>query len=251
MAIVPVDLPQLTQAEVDGTGVFDVLMQASRKHLDQEYKLGRIKGPEYSQVYLSAIQPVLQAALQFLLTKDKTTKELELLDKQIELAGVEVEKAQAELAILQANQQKIPAEIALLTAQTALTNQQTTNALKELGLIAANICKAQAEYDVLMESKLKTAEEKTLLIQKTATEKAQTQGLGVDEDSIIGKQKALYQSQSDGIKRDAENKAAQIMVNSWQIRRTTDSGTIADGTNLLNDATVGRAVNKLLTGVGA
>lgn len=251
MAIVPVDLPQLTQAEVDGTGVFDVLMQASRNHLDQEYKLGRIKGPEYSQVYLSSIQPVLQTALQFLLSKDKTSKELELLDKQIELAGVEVQKAQAELAILQANQQKIPAEIALLTAQTALTNQQTTNALKELELIAANICKAQAEYDVLMESKLKTAEEKTLLIQKTATEKAQTQGLGVDEDSIIGKQKALYQSQSDGIKRDAENKAAQIMVNSWQIRRTTDSGTIADGTNLLNDATVGRAVNKLLTGVGA
>ena len=251
MAIVPVDLPQLTQAEVDGTGVFDVLMQASRNHLDQEYKLGRIKGPEYSQVYLSSIQPVLQTALQFLLSKDKTSKELELLDKQIELAGVEVQKAQAELVILQANQQKIPAEIALLTAQTALTNQQTTNALKELELIAANICKAQAEYDVLMESKLKTAEEKTLLIQKTATEKAQTQGLGVDEDSIIGKQKALYQSQSDGIKRDAENKAAQIMVNSWQIRRTTDSGTIADGTNLLNDATVGRAVNKLLSGVGA
>ena len=89
MAIVPVDLPQLTQAEVDGTGVFDVLMQASRNHLDQEYKLGRIKGPEYSQVYLSSIQPVLQTALQFLLTKDKTTKELELLDKQIELATIE------------------------------------------------------------------------------------------------------------------------------------------------------------------
>lgn len=41
------------------------------------------------------------------------------------------------------------------------------------------------------------------------------------------------------------------MVDSWNVRRTTDEATVADGTNLLNDATIGRTIAKLLAGVGA
>jgi hypothetical protein len=103
----------------------------------------------------------------------------------------------------------------------------------------------------MMETKLKTAQETALLGQKVASERAQTVGAGVDADSVIGKQKSLYQAQADGFKRDAEQKAAKLLVDSWNVRRTTDSGTVADGTNMLNDATVGRAVKAVLAGVGA
>jgi hypothetical protein len=41
------------------------------------------------------------------------------------------------------------------------------------------------------------------------------------------------------------------MVDTWNVRRTTDEGTVADSVNNLNDAAVGRAVNKLLAGVNA
>jgi hypothetical protein len=70
-------------------------------------------------------------------------------------------------------------------------------------------------------------------------------------DSVVGRQKALYQAQTDGFTRDAEQKAAKLLVDTWSVRRTTDEGTVADGTNMLNDATVGRAITKLLDGVGA
>ena len=73
----------------------------------------------------------------------------------------------------------------------------------------------------------------------------------MDDNSVIGKQKALYGAQTEGFTRDAEQKAAKLMVDSWNVRRTTDEGTVADSTNMLNDAAVGRAVNKLLSGVGA
>jgi hypothetical protein len=89
------------------------------------------------------------------------------------------------------------------------------------------------------------------LNQKKVTERAQTVGDGVDDNSVIGKQKLLYAAQTSGFTRDAEQKAAKLLVDSWSVRRTTDEGTVADGTNMLNDATVGRAVNKLLAGVGA
>lgn len=206
----------LTTSIVDGTGVFDLLMKANKAHLEAEFNKGRIKGPEYATVYLGSLESVMQASITFLLQKQKTD-----------------------------------AEIALLVAQTALVTQQTANAVVEGTVLVAQECKLRAEYDLIVNNNLKTTAEIALLGQKTATERAQTLAMGVDIDSVLGKQKALYQAQTDGFTRDAEQKVAKLMVDSWNVRRTTDEATVADGVNMLNDVTVGRAVNKVLTGVGA
>lgn len=214
MALVP--LTDLTQASLNGEGAFDVLMRATKEHLESEYKAGRIKGTEYSTVYLGSITQVMQTALAFLLAKQKTDLEAQLLEKQIEL-----------------------------------TNQQRINAEVEMTVLRAQKCKLDAEFDLLKEQNLKSAAETALLTQKVVTEKAQTLSVGVDADSVLGKQKALYQAQTDGFKRDAEQKAAKLMVDSWNVRRTTDEGTVADATNKLADYYVGGAVSKMLAGVGA
>ena len=96
----PILLTDLTTIEVDGTGAFDVLMQATKSHLEQEFVKGRIKGTEYATVYLGSLEHVLNAALQFLLQKDKMALDALLVAKQIELAEVEKEKALAEAAAL-------------------------------------------------------------------------------------------------------------------------------------------------------
>ena len=207
---------QLTAATLEGDGVFDVLMKANQAHLDSEFQKGRIKGSEYATVYLGSLTQVMQTALQFLLSQQKTDLEAQLMTKQI-----------------------------------ALVTQQTANAVLEGTVLVAQECKLRAEYDLTMATILKTNQEIALLTQKTATERAQVTTLGVDEDSVLGRQKALYVAQTDGFKRDAEQKAAKVMIDTWNVRRTTDEGTVADGTNMLNDATVGRAVTKLPSGVGA
>ena len=219
----PLTVNDLTQASLEGTGVFDVLMRANKAHLEAEFSKNRIKGPEYSTVYLGALESVMQTALQFLLNKDKAALEAQLIQAQIE---------------------KVNAEIDLVV-------QQTANAVIEAGVLRAQKCKLDAEFDVLLQSKLKTAAEVTLLGQKNQTEKAQTIAMGVDADSVIGRQKALYVAQAAGFERDAEQKAAKLMVDSWNVRRTTDESTVADATNMLHDPAVGRAVNKLLSGVNA
>lgn len=216
MTTAPLTLAQLTEGSLSGDGVFDVLMNATKAHLESEYAKNRIRGPEYSQVYLASMQAVLQQATAFLLTKDKAAN-----------------------------------EAAMVTAQIALLEQQRLNAIAEHNVLLAQKCKLDAEYDVLMEQKLKSAAENQLLVQKVITERAQVQAIGVDADSVIGKQKSLYQAQTDGFKRDAEQKAAKLMVDSWNIRRTTDEATVADQTNMLADSVVGRAVTKMLAGVGA
>ena len=215
-AINRVPLSDLTEAKVTGTGAFDVLMKAAKAHLDEEWSKNRIRGAEYSQVYLGSLTAILDSSVQFLLQKDKYAREADLIQAQIDLI-----------------------------------RQQIVNAEVENRVLEATVCKLKAEYDLLLEQRLKTVEETGLLAQKKVTERAQTVEAGVDDNSVIGKQRKLYQAQADGFVRDAEQKVAKLMADTWNVRRTTDEGTVADGTNRLDDASIGRAISKLLAGVGA
>lgn len=245
---------ELTAATIDGTGTFDVLMRSVKAHLDEEFLKGRIRGPEYSTVYLGSLDLVMQASLSFLLQKRKNDLEAQLLEKQILLVTQQTLNAAKEAL-------EIEAKTALLTEQLAtevLRNfihptdpTLSGNFDMERQVLKAQQCKLDAEFDLTQSQTLKSAQEILLLAQKVTTEKAQTMSLGVDADSVVGKQKALYAAQTAGFARDAEQKVADIMTKTWSVRRTTDEATVADGTNLLNDVAVGRAVTKLLSGVGA
>ena len=170
-----------------------------------------------------------------------------------------------------------------IAAQTSLVTQQSSNAISEGLILVAQKCKLDAEYDNLLANKTKTLNESALIVQNTAktiqetllidgqtakssaetsllaqkvaTEKAQILALGVDDNSVVGRQKELYAAQTNGFTRDAEQKAADILIKTWQVRRTTDDATIAtdDGANpnYLGDHSIGRVVTKLLSGVGA
>lgn len=211
-----ITIEQLSTANLDGAGVFDVLMRAMKQHLEGEFSKNRIKGPEYATVYLGSLESVMRTSLEFVMQNQKASLEAQLLEKQI-----------------------------------LLVTQQGLNAVTENSVLVATECKLRAEYDLLILQKTRTTAETALLTQKIATEKAQTTALGVDEDSILGRQKALYLAQTTGFTRDAEQKVAKLMADTWNVRRTTDEGTVADGTNMLSDAVVGRAITKMLAGVGA
>ena len=270
--IPPVPISDLTEADVQGNGAFDQLMMAAKGHLEQEFTSGRIKGPEYSKVYLGGMNQVLQSAVDFLIQGRNAALQAALLEKQIELADVEletarvgVEKALVELEILRAQQDKIPYEIAKLQAETtllgsqnikvqadtALVEQQTLNATVEYKVLEAQECKLRAEYDLILAQIDKAAQEGNLLAQKVLTERAQVSGTGVDLDSIIGRQKALYAAQADGFNRDAEQKATKIMVDAFSVTKTSDPDAISPVDYNLGPSAVTRAVNTLLQGIGA
>lgn len=349
-----IEIDELTQVDVQGNGVFDVLMRAMKGHLEEEFKQSRIRGPEYATVYLGSLQSVLGASLDFLLQQQKAAleaenikaqtllieaqiaktevekaileatlpkiaaevllaeKEVEKIDAEIVLLGLQAPKIEAEVSLLEAEVLKVEAETVLLglqepkleaeillmeaqvdkvQAEIVLLGLQGPKITKEIEALTAEILKINAEVTLLglqgpkiaaetglIESQTdKTAEEilvliqqkanlvaeglnipkaglrmdaeKDLLIQKKATETAQTNGTGVTTDSVIGKQNALYTAQTEGFARDAEQKAAKIMIDTWSVRRTTDDATVVDAVNKLNDATIGKSVTALLTGI--
>lgn len=253
-----ISIDKLTTGDFNGTGVIDRLMFAVHSYIDHEFKETRIKGPEYAAICTSLINTAIEQGAAFLLQQQKAVLEAQLIEAQIRLADKQVEIADKELAIKeveltirQAELPKIQAEISLINAQADKTQKETLNVAKEMDILIAQECKLKAEYDLLAQNTLKAAQEILLLAQKVETEKAQTLSTGVDPDSVIGRQKALYLAQADGFKRDAEQKAAKIMVDTFNVRRTTDSATQANADNMLQDTDIGRAINQLLTGVGA
>ena len=316
-----ITINDLTLTTLEGTGVFDVLMRATKTHLEAEFNKNRIKGPEYSTVYLGSLESVMRTSLEFLLQRQKISLEAQLMEQQVLVAQAEVEKANAqveltkqqvlqskveleilqlnkakipaeiahlnaqtallgqqvlvaqaevekanaqvdlvkqqvlqskgELEILQLSKGKIPAEIAHLQAQTALLGQQKLNAVIEGEVLTGQVCKLKAEYDLLMLQKDRTTAETSLLTQKIATERAQTTEIGVDTNSILGRQKNLYLAQTEGFARDAEQKAAKLMADIWNVQRTTDEGIKPTVEAANTDAFIGRAIKKMLSGVGA
>jgi hypothetical protein len=254
----PITTDDLTTGTLDGTGVFDELMGSVNVHLQKEYNTQRIRGPEYSQVYLGGLQAVLQQSIAFLLAREKAEKDTALVEAQTTLVLVQVDNGEKEGLILDQTLIKTEQEIANLVTQQELMDgeiaklaQETLNLVIQGNVLLAQECKLKAEYDLIQAQTLKVNAETALLAQKTTTEKAQTTGLVIDPSSVVGKQNALYEAQTAGFQRDAEQKASKIMADTWNVRRTTDEGTPVNSTNRLDDISLGNVIQKLMQGVDA
>ncbi|HBT8924341.1 TPA: hypothetical protein MCM00_003228 [Klebsiella pneumoniae] len=251
------DITDLTTIDLKGTGVWDKLLQTMRVQLDEQFHKNRITGPSYGQVYAATYDSTLQAAISFLLAKERQALEFKQLELQSDLTQAQIDQIHDQM-------QKTPYEIEQIQAQTAniakdtelkdyqltaLYPAQLEQANKQIELLEAQI-DVQKEQLALLREQVEQAKAQTdYYAQKTITEKAQTDSSVIGSGSVIDVQVELMNAQKDGYKRNAEQQAAQIMSNTWNVRRQTDEDTSANTTNLLDDATVGKAIQKLLAGI--
>ena len=358
----PLNVTELTTAEIAGTGVFDVLMQSVKNHVQEEHAKSRITGKEYATVYLEALQSTLAQSVEYLLRaktlgfeldnlgkqgvlldhqaeiaiKDaqlkfaqiaQTQAQTELTEQQVKSAEAEAHKIPVEISLLRSNLElasvekdlriaqvglaetekdvavynlanKTPVEVELLQAQTdnaqsqiALTEAQVIKITEENKLIPYNIERMQAEIanmtrqsDILekeleikisslalqdkqllladaelevrrLELDVKRAEVESAQAQaqlyaaKVLTENAQTMD-AAHPNSVLGSNIAVLRAQAAGYARDAEQKAAKILVDAWNVQRNTDEGITANADNLLYDTSIGKAVSAMLRGAG-
>lgn len=271
---------------INCNGAFDVLSAAMLKNLQKEFADGRVTATEYSKVYIATMDTVMSQSIQFLLQKDISSAQAELLAAQRNLTITQEQAVQKDMELTDAQIEKINKEIelldkqsALLTAQILLTNTQVAKLLKENEVLEVQKSKLNQEISMLVaqtnhtvkqieiltaqilnvpkeglliDSQIsKSDSEKQFLDQRIKTETAQISDSvsGVAVAGVIGKQKLLYVAQTDGFKRDAEQKLASLMINTWITRRTTDDATAANTTNKLDDASVGAIVTKAAQGV--
>lgn len=94
----------------------------------------------------------------------------------------------------------------------------------------------------------KTEKEIALLQQKIVTEEAETIGDENTVGGLKGKQMELIQKQAEGFDRNAEQKVAKMMIDTWTVRQTTDGADTAN--NGLVDSEINRVLNIAKTGIG-
>ena len=238
----PLVITDLTLKTMDGTGVLDQMLATMRVHLAEQFDKERIQGTEYAEVYLGAFQSTLAAAIQFLLARRKLGLDLKLQEAQISLTTAQEDQIRAEM-------QKIPHEIQALQKQLELADKQIAQADKQLELTEAQIQVQLKQLDLMAEQLEQAKAQTAYYEQRTITEKAQTSAGVAATGSVIGTQVALMNKQADGYDRNAEQQAAQIITNTWNVRRQTDEDTSANTTNKLDDASVGKVISKLAAGI--
>lgn len=118
---------------LDGTGTFDVFMQALDKHLEREFKSNRITGSQYAEVYTAVANQAMGQAVGFVLQKD-----------QAKWAAVTAQM-QARIAEIQATQALVELEKAKVETITATFQMNLTAA--QYGLIKMQIASEEATHD--------------------------------------------------------------------------------------------------------
>ena len=305
-----VDITNLTHATIDGNGVFDVLMRTVNAHLQKEWTANRLKGTEYSTVYLGALESTMNTSLQFLLAKDKLNAELAILEQQ--LVNLKVEEINAtkqgllldkqlddlvaatalkiqqkanlvdELLTNAQQRSNLATEQARISAQTAQINAETQNVPKQ-GLLIDAQKETQLQQRLNLADELLTAaqqrtnlsSENQAIIAKTANTAQQTanllaeaanipiQGavyastrLKIDAEKALltdkltteASQRAVLAAQASGYRRDAEQKAAEIMTRAFAAIATTSGMDSAAAAGYgISQGNVTAAVSKLIT----
>lgn len=272
-------ITELTEATLDGSGVLDVLLQTMRLHLDREFKSNRITGTAYATVYAQSMAVFLQQAIQYTLSKSRMALELQQLEEQVALIKLQQDQTIAQtnkittdtvVAIKQghlvdaqtcqvkAETNRINAEVALrlpeevelikrnqlhITAQTDLVTSQDDLAEKELLI-------KDKTLDLLIAQTAGQQAQNALYTQKTVTERAQIDNTVVGLDSVVDRQNKMMGAQTDGFKRDAEQKSTKLLIDTWSLRKNTDpDATPVNNVNKLVDDTIGAAIQKMMAGI--
>ena len=77
--ILPINIAEITQVDLEGAGTLDVLLRSLRLNLTEEYDNNRINGPEYAQVFTDLHVAHLNAAITYAIQRQKLGYELGLL----------------------------------------------------------------------------------------------------------------------------------------------------------------------------
>ncbi|RKZ80690.1 MAG: hypothetical protein DRQ35_01790 [Gammaproteobacteria bacterium] len=259
VVIPPVGLPTIpdgmttdvvTDGCVDGKGIYDNFMQAHLDAIHQEYAKQRIKGSEYSKVYLGGMQAAMQNAVGFALGKDEAAAKAELARYAIVKSAYDIELVKAQVCLVNAQIDEMRGKAKLVEIQcwTELSKIHSTPvqvaAVPDVeALRAKGITDVPDITGVFETQMLKTGAEESLLTQKEITEHSQTNNGTAASPSVpytgqALKQRNLLQRQADGFVRDAEAKAAKIIADAHSIEFSTLDG---EGTGLSIEGSVTQA----------
>lgn len=228
-----IEISEITgiDTDADGLGIFDKLMSAVERRIEDQYDKNRITGREYAEVYLGSVQAAMSEAIKFTLGKQEADKRAELLAQQI----ISETKNNEDGGVIDLQKEKLKEEIDVAVAKSAeiyesiLASQ--ANTLREDEMNSKQIEKVEEEIDLLQSRDLE---------QIAATVRA---------DNESTKRQALMEAQTIGFRSDTKTKVLRLFTDGYS------AGLSIAGVGVLPDAygdnTIDGLADNLLTEIGA
>lgn len=190
----------------------------------------------------------------------KRTQEVALVTAQTSLTSAQKLTEDQNALLVTSQRLKTDAEELLIDQKTLSEVQNTLLITAETSKANSEKLRIDAETSLLgqkelteVQTTLKVAAEADLLGWKAETEHAQTHDTLTDDITavagVVAKQKILYERQADGFLRDAEQKIAKILVDSWSVQRSTNAS--VNVPTELADAALNSVMNVATTAIGA
>ena len=234
-------IDEITTGTLNGNGVFDKFMAVVKLHLDEEFKKNHIRGTDYANAYIRAMELAFNQATGYALQKAKLPLELQQLEANILKTATDTAVATKQGALLdeQAYQvqaetrqidytthSKLPAEVEHIKAQTGLVITQdaiaeydlehkqpieTDNLRKQGEQLSAQTKQTNYQTDYVLPKQLEQTDA------QIANQHKQTDLLDFDltqikpkELELLGKEVLIKEKQIPLMEKDIELKQNQI-----------------------------------------
>lgn len=231
---------QLEKGRISGNDYATVYLGGVQACMQNAIQYLTTRDQAYAQALATAAQiraseaQVTLAEQELLLKQTEQQIQLVNLDitrQQLEIAKVDLTLKQAQLPLTQAQTAQVTAQTSAISTKTPLESALLTRQAEQVGQAVLQ-SKAQTtlisqQVQESIATVTSTNAQISLLNQKRETEIAQTAdnlSNGAAVGGIVASQKALQAQQASAFQRDAEQKAAKILMDTWTTRKTVDDG---------------------------
>lgn len=231
----------LTTGKIEGSGAFDALMKSVKSHLQVEFDAGRIRGTDYSNAYVQAIEATLAHASQIAISQSRLASEIALSEaqrlrieqetsnlvtqnqliksqtKEVETA-TEIKQYQLDCILPKEANNLLLAGI-LTGAQTSAAVQQTNNMMEQhKGIVIENKTKEYQFKELLPLEKIKLETANRMV-------DAQISGIMTDNDMktfqmdfMLPKELEIKEAQLAIADKDLLIKAEQLLISKYELQ---------------------------------
>jgi len=157
-----INISDVVSDSIDGTGVFDVLMNSVELRLQQQFEKNRIKGTDYATVYLGAMQSVMQQSIAYVLGVQQADKQADLIASQILQANEQTSLVTKQITLADEQLLKVTAEKELLNQKKTTEEAQTVDIVNPDGVtpVAGIVGKQKELFSKQTDGFIRDAEQK-------------------------------------------------------------------------------------------
>ena len=263
------NISELTSGELGGNGTFDIIMGAVNAHIEHQFKLGRIRGTDFANTYMQAMQMALQQASSYAIAKAKLPLELQQLEAQnlkiaTDIAVMTKQGGLYDAQIIQTTKDTElkeyelvhikPLELENARTEVKIKEQQIEVSKADLAIKQQQLELAKYQFTYQAPSEVaKTKSEADYYKYRAINEQAQTDPSVVMDGSTTALNNALIKEQSRQFMRSAQQGFLSEMIGSWKVRYNADPDAVGNGVdddNKLNDPYIGKVLTAYANELG-